>query len=117
MRILWASIGWIALLCGLIGAALPLIPTVPFVLLAAFAFARSSDRVHDWLVTHPVFGPSIISWRERGAISLTGKRWATASFIVSIGLGIWLRLPPYALAMQGLALACTAAFIWSRPSA
>ncbi|MDP3339177.1 YbaN family protein [Frigidibacter sp.] len=117
MRIFWAGLGWIALACGLIGAVLPLIPTVPFVLLAAFAFARSSERVHDWLLSHPVFGPSIVSWRERGAISLTGKRWATASFVVSIGLGIWMGLPPYALAMQGLALAGTAAFIWSRPSA
>ncbi|MBC7139598.1 MAG: YbaN family protein [Defluviimonas sp.] len=117
MRILWATLGWMALACGLVGAALPVIPTVPFVLLAAFAFARSSERVHNWLVTHPVFGPPITDWRERGAISLTGKWWATVSFAVSIGLGIWLRLPHYALGAQTLALACSAAFIWSRPSA
>lgn len=117
MRIVWATIGWIALLCGLIGAVLPLIPTVPFMLVAAFAFARSSDRIHDWLVAHPVFGPSIVHWRERGAISLTGKRLATASFFGSVGLGLWMGLPPVAIGAQVLALSCTAAFIWSRPNA
>lgn len=116
-RMLWAGLGWTALGLGAIGVVLPLLPTVPFVLLAAFAFARSSERLHDWLVTHPTFGPHIITWRERGAIPLRGKQLASLSFLGSLGLAVLMRLPPLAIAGQALALACTALFIWTRPDA
>ena len=60
--------GWLSLGLGAIGAVLPLLPTVPFVILAAFCFARSSPRLEAWLVGHPVFGPHIAAWRDYGAI-------------------------------------------------
>jgi len=53
---------------GAIGIVLPLLPTTPFILLAAFCFARSSKRCHGWLVNHKVFGPIITNWTEYGAI-------------------------------------------------
>src|SRR3546814_12083510 len=61
--------GWASLGLGALGAFLPLLPTVPFVILAAFCFARSSPRLEAWLVTHPQFGHHIVAWREKGAIS------------------------------------------------
>src|SRR3546814_2634265 len=76
--------GWASLGLGALGAFLPLLPTVPFVILAAFCFARSSPRLEAWLVTHPQFGHHIVAWREKRAISRKGKMAATAAFAVSI---------------------------------
>ena len=78
--------GWASLGLGAIGAFLPLLPTVPFVILAAFCFARSSPRLENWLLTHPHFGHHIVAWREKGAISRKGKIAATAAFAFSIAL-------------------------------
>ena len=115
MRILWLITGLFALALGLLGIVLPLLPTVPFLLLAAFCFSRSSTRLHDWLLDHPIYGSHIKDWRERGAIHLNAKRWATvmmiAAFALSIGLGIRTEL----LIVQGLVLICVGLFIWTRP--
>jgi uncharacterized protein len=61
--------GMMSLLLGGIGVLLPLLPTVPFVILAAFCFARGSPALEDWLVSHQRFGPHITAWRTRRAIS------------------------------------------------
>ncbi len=115
-RALWLIGGGGALLAGLIGLVLPLVPTVPFLLLAAFCFARSSDRLHDWLVTHPTFGPPIRDWETTGAIGLRAKRVGTLSVMAGFALSVWLGLPATILALQALVLTAVLAFIWTRPS-
>ncbi|MBJ7499956.1 MAG: YbaN family protein [Sphingopyxis sp.] len=106
--------GWASLGLGAIGAFLPLLPTVPFVILAAFCFARSSPRLETWLLTHPHFGHHIVAWREKGAISRKGKIAATAAFALSIVLAAifspwpWVMLPVIAAAVTG-------SWIWTRP--
>ncbi len=115
MRVLWFTLGATALLLGLIGIALPGLPTVPFLLLAAFGFARSSPRTHDWLVTHPRLGPPIQDWRANGAIRRRVKWLATASIAAAFAISLILGLPLWALALQAVALACVSVFIWTRP--
>lgn len=117
MKIFWTILGWLALALAAAGVVLPLMPTVPFVLVAAYAFARSSERIHRKLLNHPTFGPAIIAWRDRGAINYRAKWWASLSFFGSIGLALFLGLPIWVLAAQATALAACAAFIWSRPNA
>ena len=56
-RVLWAAAGVLALVTGLVGIFVPLLPTTPFVLLAAFCFSRGSERCERWLLEHPRFGP------------------------------------------------------------
>ena len=68
MRRLWTIAGWTAFGFGVLGVALPLLPTVPFMLLAAFCFARGSDRFHHWLMNHSRFGPQIHDWYAAGVI-------------------------------------------------
>ena len=51
---------------GTLGIFVPVLPTTPVILLAAFCFSRSSPRLHDWLTGHAMFGPLIANWRERG---------------------------------------------------
>ena len=117
MRLIWGLAGILALGLGLIGVVLPFLPTVPFVLLAAFCFARSSERLHDWILRHPTFGPTIVAWRERGAISRRGKRLASLSALAAIAISVALGLGAWVLGAQAAALALMLTFIWSRPTA
>src|SRR3546814_5244923 len=94
--------GWASLGLGAIGAFLPLLPTVPFVILAAFCFARSSPRLEKWLLTHPHFGHHIVAWREKGAISRKGKIAATAAFALSIVLAAIFRSEEHTSELQSL---------------
>lgn len=117
MRGLWLLFGTVTLALGAAGIFLPLLPTVPFLLLSAFAFSRSSERLHRWLLVHPLFGPSVSAWRERGAIGRRAKWLASgsiaAAFLISVALG----LEPWALGVQALALVAVSIFIWTRPNA
>lgn len=115
MRMVWVACGALALALGVAGIVLPLLPTTPFVLLAAWCFARSSPRLHDWLVTHPRFGPLILNWTEHGAIPPRAKRLALLAIAATFTISLILRLPAYALALQGLALAGVVTFIMTRP--
>lgn len=116
MRIFWGIAGILALLLGMMGAILPLLPTVPFMLFAAFCFARSSERLHQWLLGHRIFGPGIRDWRQHGAISSKAKRLATVSILLVGGLSLFLGLPGEVLMIQGLILSVVLIFIWSRPT-
>jgi len=117
MRIFWLLGGLLSLGLGLLGVVLPLLPTVPLILLAAFCFARSSDRLHHWLLTHPRLGPPIEAWRQTGAISRAGKLWATASMAAAFAISVALGVPVLLLAVQAATLGAVALFIWTRPQA
>ena len=115
-RALWLIFGLLMTGLAVAGALLPLLPTTPFLLLAAYAFARSSKRLHDWLLNHPSFGPLIRNWRYYGAIDRKSKIIAITVMIAalalswSMGLGWWLLLS------QALVLTASATFILSRPN-
>ena len=117
MRALWAIAGAMSLSLGAIGVLLPVLPTVPFILLAAFCFARSSEKLHDWLLTHRTFGPMIEDWQRRGAIGRRAKWAATVSVLAVFGLSLALRLSGHVLAIQAVTLGCVMLFIWTRPEA
>ena len=115
MRVVWAVCGFICVGLGAIGIVLPLLPTVPFMLLAAFCFARSSEALHRWLIEHPTFGPPIEDWNERGAISRRAKVLASIAILAAFGLALGFGAPTTALAIQAIVLGCVATFIWTRP--
>ena len=106
--------GFVALALGGIGVALPLLPTVPFLILAAFCFARSNEALERRLLDHPRFGPHIRLWRERGAISRKGKQAALAAFAVSIAAALVFAPLPWSLAPLAAAL-IGGSWIWTRP--
>ena len=116
MRYLWAMLGLVCVGVGLIGVVLPILPTVPFMLLAAFFFARSSERLHNWLITHPTFGPPIVDWQSNGAISPRFKRIATVSILLVFVISLLLDLPLLILGIQAGVLTLVLVFIWSRPN-
>ena len=115
MRALWFGLGIISLGLGMLGAVLPLLPTVPFLLLASFGFARSSPRFHDWLVSHPTYGPHILAWTQSGAIRPQAKKLATLTIGLTFGLSFLLGASAKILALQALVLSLVLLFIWTRP--
>lgn len=116
MQYLWAGLGLLCVAFAIIGIALPLLPTVPFLLLAAFFFARSSSRLHTWLITHRTFGPMILDWQNSGAIRPAAKKAATVSVAAVFGLSVLLSLPSHVLIIQAITLGCVMIFIWTRPN-
>lgn len=116
MRFIWLCLGLFSIGAALLGVLLPLLPTVPFLLLAAFCFARSSERLHSWILEHPRFGPIINDWNTYGAIHPSAKRFATVSIVAVFTLSLILGLRPMLLIIQAITLACVLLFIWSRPS-
>ena len=113
-RHFWTVAGFLSLAVGAIGVLLPLLPTVPFVILAAFCFARGNPELERWLVEHRVYGPHIQAWRERGAISRKGKIAATAAFAFSIVLAAIFSPWPWVMAPV-IAAVVTGSWIWTRP--
>ncbi|MEM6495171.1 MAG: YbaN family protein [Pseudomonadota bacterium] len=114
-RAFWLMVGIIALVFALIGAFLPLWPTTPFLLVAVFAFARSSPRLHVWLVTHPRFGPTITNWQREGAISPRAKWSAVVAMVGTLALSWMVGVSSGILITQAIVLSAAAAFILSRP--
>ncbi|MEC4725666.1 YbaN family protein [Shewanella sp. D64] len=114
-RGLYLICGLCSLALGLLGIPLPILPTVPFILLAAFCFARSSERLHQWLMNHPWFSEALADWEKKRAMRkglkrkayiVSGLSFAASITIVpliwvkvmlvccAIGLGLYLRQIP-----------------------
>lgn len=90
LRWLLLGIGWLSVALGVIGIFLPVLPTTPFLLLAAACFVRSSRRVYVWLVTHPRLGPWIRDYLDGQGIPLKAKAWAIGLMWASILLSCYL---------------------------
>ena len=116
LRLFALAAGWISLILGIIGILLPLLPTTPFVLLSAYCFSKSSERLHSWLINQPRLGPMNQNWEQQGSISQHAKVTAT---VLMIGLfSLSFLLLDLSLLFKS-ALVCTGAgvlgFIWTRP--
>ncbi len=113
-KALFLTVGFVSLGLGGAGIVLPLLPTVPFLILAAFCFARSNPMLEQRLLKHPKFGPPILLWRETGAISRTGKRAALSAFAVSSAISLVLLPLPWSASPLVPAL-IVGTWIWRRP--
>ncbi|MHC4893188.1 MAG: YbaN family protein [Planctomycetota bacterium] len=111
-----AALGLLWTLIALVGVALPLLPTTPFLLLAAFCFSRSSPRLHRWLLESPVLGPLIDDWERHRAIRRRAK-WISSVLLIAfvsypLGSG---RVPGWAVPLVLATCAGVLGFIWTRP--
>lgn len=111
----YLALALLSLALGIAGAFLPVLPTTPFVLLAAWAAARSSPRLLHWLETHTVFAPMIRDWRQGGVVSRRAKWMATLMMAAS---GLYLLLSRHPRWIAWLAIVCMATvalWLWRRP--
>lgn len=112
----WTGFGAVSLGAGAVGLVLPLLPTTPFVILAAFAFSKGSPRFARALHGHSLFGPMIAEWRAKGAISPRTKALALAMMTAALATSVALAFSTVLIALQALAMTGAAAFILSRPN-
>lgn len=114
---LFILLGWLALGCGTIGIFVPLLPTTPFVLLAAFFFSKGSKRLHLWLVNHPKVGSYVRDWEAEQVIPPVGKWASTLTMGPMVSWVIAVRDIPLPLEiMMAATSAAVLWFIWTRPS-
>ncbi|TSA22515.1 MAG: DUF454 domain-containing protein [Betaproteobacteria bacterium] len=115
LRGLFLALGFIALGLAILGVFLPILPTTPFVLLAAALFARGSARLHGYLLRHRLFGPLIHDWNEHRSMPQGIKPWAFLLLAISIGSSIWaLATPWHRLMLLALGVGL-AFFLWRVP--
>lgn len=115
LRPLLIAVGSISLALGVVGIVLPLVPTTPFLLLAAACFARSSGRLHDYLVGHRVLGTYISNYYEKAMTRKDKARTLTVLW-VGIGLSVWLIGEPVpAIILPLIALGVTIHILRLRP--
>lgn len=100
IRLALLSLGWLSVALGVIGIFLPILPTTPFLLLAAACFVRSSKRFYLWLVLHPRLGPWVRDYLEGQGIPRKAKRYAIGLMWLSIGLSCYLIPLPWARALM-----------------
>ena len=117
MRRMYFFLGWFFFGVGAVGVAVPVLPTTPFMLLALWSFSKSSQRFHDWLYTHKVFGPALRQWRAYRVIPRKVRVIAVVTMASSlIYLVGFTHTPVWVKGLIGLIMLYGAWFILSKPS-
>ncbi len=117
MKPFYFTLAWLFFALGALGAVLPGLPTVPFMLLALWAFSRSSERFHDWLYSHRVFGPPLQDWKRYRVIPLRAKIFSLTSMVLSLAYMIVVaNMAPWAIAITAAVMAYGAWFVLRHPS-
>ena len=115
IRRAWLALAMLFIGLGSLGVVLPLLPTTPFLLLAAMCASRSSPALHAWLYSHPRFGPLLRDWRDHRAIRPRAK--VTALVVIALSwTWMWISVEPlYARLGASALMAFGVLFLLSRP--
>lgn len=115
-RYLLMALGWISLGLGVLGSILPILPTTPFILLAAYLFSKSSDKLYNWLVKIPRFGKVISDWNENGVVSTNSKIICVLTlFFVVVFIFFLTNLTIFIKTLITLTLITVGLFVVTRP--
>ena len=117
IKLIFVLLGFVSLGLGILGAFLPILPTTPFIILAAFCFSKGSTKLHNWILISPAFGPLIKNWQDHGIIKKKAKFWATFFIIPSFSYAVlWVPVSIVVKVVLVITAICVLSFIWSRPS-
>lgn len=117
IRLLWRALALFFVLLGLIGIALPVMPTVPFLIAALWAASKGWPRLESWLLNHPKYGPDIRAWREHRVIKRRSKIIALVMMATGY-LVLWLfvpQVPVWVKAIVGVVLIVVGSWLATRP--
>ena len=112
----YIGVGWVFTSLGIIGAFVPVMPTTPFLLVALWAFGKSSPRLQKWLLEHPRYGPTLRDWHKYGAIRSSIKVVSITAMAASVVMVYWMTDNIFAITLHLIVVTLTALFILSRPS-
>lgn len=116
-KILFIVAGTLAVALGVVGVVLPVLPTTPFLLVAAACYARSSEKLYERLLADPVFGPYIREWRQYRTIPRRAKISAVVLIAISFSLTIFLVLENiYGQVLMALLAVSVSVWLWCIPS-
>tara|TARA_B100000686_G_scaffold349232_1_gene442135 strand:- start:2235 stop:2702 length:468 start_codon:yes stop_codon:yes gene_type:complete len=116
MRVLWLALGFLCVTIGAVGLILPLVPGVPFLIIALWAFSKSSKRFHHWLYTHEIFGPPLRAWNSYRVISPKAKLLAATGMTVALVTLIATGATMTTVIIVAIVLAGCAVYVLSRPN-
>ncbi|MFP1722136.1 DUF454 family protein [Lonsdalea quercina] len=114
-RVVLIVLGWIAVVLATLGVVLPLLPTTPFLLLAAWCFARSSPRFHYWLLHRSWFGGYLRHWQQHRALPPGVKVKALVVIVATFALSIWMVNIPWVRGLLLVVMACLLIFMLRLP--
>ncbi|WP_265669905.1 DUF454 family protein [Klebsiella grimontii] len=114
-RIILIIIGWLSVALGTLGVFLPLLPTTPFILLAAWCFARSSPRFHHWLLYRSWFGGYLRHWQQFRAMPPGAKPRAVVMILLTFAISLWLVNLTWVRILLLIVLTCLLIFMWRIP--
>lgn len=115
IKILLISVGWLSIALGALGAILPLLPTTPFILLAAACFAKSSPRFHSWLLTHRHLGPIIRQYQSGNGLPRKVRQRALTAIWASMALSMLIIGKWWAVTLLGIIGACVTIYLFRLP--
>ena len=115
VRWLLYALALLSLATGIVGIFLPGLPTTVFILIAAWAAARSSPRLHTWLWCHRFFGPMLRNWADGGRVSRRSKWSATLVMALCAVILPLVQVPDWARIFAWTSMACVLSWLWLRP--
>lgn len=115
-RAAWFCIGWLAMALAAVGVVLPIVPTVPFLLVAAWAFSRSSPRLRERIRQDRRYGAAVRAWQDRGAVSRIAKIWSVLAMAAGVGLALYLGVDRWVVAAQASICLLVAIYVTTRPT-
>lgn len=114
--LLWRAVAVLGAGLALLGVALPVVPTVPFLILSAWGASKGWPAFEIWLLNHRLFGPPILQWRERGAVPRRAKWFSTCMMAASaIGMQFVEQIPLWLRIAVPAVMLAVAIWLWLRP--